>query len=97
MIYDSPAQEAPLDQGDLLDDCPINLIRSFAPDTTTPPLVDFAFPRVVVLSQTCDLANQKATFANVAEVFDVQLLIDRQLFKPADVKEIGRASCRERV
>ncbi len=75
----------------MLDDCPVNLIRGFPPDASRQPLVDFAFPRVVVLSQTCDLANQKATFANVAEVFAAQFLIDQQLFKPADVKGPLRA------
>jgi len=91
MIYDSPPREAPLDQGDLIDNCPIMLLRSFAPGLTSPPLIDFAFPRVIVLSQTCDLSNQKATFANVAEVFDAQFLIDQQLFKSADVKGPLRA------
>ena len=91
MIYDAPPPNAPVDQGDLLDDCPINLVHSFGPESTSQPLVDFAFPRVVVLTQTCDLANQKNTFANVAEVFDVQFLIDRQVFKPADVKGPLRA------
>ena len=91
MIYDLPPPEAALDQSDLIDHCPINLVRTFVPDLTSPPLVDFAFPRVVVLTQTCDLANQKATFANVAEVFDAQLLIDQQLFKPADVRGPLRA------
>jgi hypothetical protein len=91
MIYDSPPPEAPLDQGDLIDNCPINLIRSWAPDLTSQPLVDFDFPRVLVLTQTCDLANQKATFVNVAEVYDAQFLIDQQLFKPADVKGPLRA------
>jgi hypothetical protein len=75
----------------LLEGCPINLIRSLAPNASNQPLVDFDFSRVVVLTQTCDLANQKATFANVAEVFDAQFLIDQRLFKPADVKGSLRA------
>src|SRR5258708_21141086 len=91
MIYDSPPTESPLDQGDLIDDCPVNLVRSIAADTAIGPLVDFAFPRVVVLTQTCDLANQKATFANVAEVFNVEFLIRERLFKPADIKGPLRA------
>src|SRR5262245_49827144 len=91
MIYDLPAADAQLDQGDLIDDCPINLVRSFALDRSTQPLVDFDFPRVVVLTQTCDLANQKTSFANVAEVFDAQSLIGQHLFKPSDVKGPLRA------
>jgi hypothetical protein len=91
MIYDAPSPEAPLDQGDLIDDCPINLVRSLGPDLSSKPLVDFDFPRVVVLTQTCDLANQEATFANVAEVFGAQSLIDQKFFKAADVKGPLRA------
>jgi hypothetical protein len=75
----------------LIDGCPVNLVRSLAPDLVSQPEVDFAFQRVIVLTQTCDLDNQKATFVNVAEVFDAQFLIDQQLFKPADVKGPLRA------
>ena len=91
MIYDAPSPEAALDQGDLIDGCPLGLVRTFAPHPASPPVVDFDFRRVVVLTQTCDLANQKATFANVAEVFDAQFLTDQQLFKPADVRGPLRA------
>jgi hypothetical protein len=91
MIYEVPNPEAPLDQGDLIDNCPVNLIRSIAPDLANQSVVDFDFQRVIVLTQTCDLANEKVTFANVAEVFDAQFLIDQQLFKPADVKGPLRA------
>ena len=91
MNYEVAAADAPLDQGDLIDGCPINLVRSYAPDLSTSPVVDFAFPRVMVLTQTCDLANQKSSFVNVAEVFDAQALIDEHLFKPADLKGPLRA------
>ncbi len=81
--------EAPVDQGDLIDDCPLALVRSATP--AGEPLIDFTRTRAIVLSQTCDLANQKSTFANVAEIFDVQMLIDEGLFKPSDVKGPLRA------
>jgi hypothetical protein len=58
MIYDAPPPDAPLDQGDLVDGCPVNLVRTYEASATAPPLVDFAFPRVIVLTQTCDLANE---------------------------------------
>jgi hypothetical protein len=44
-----------------------------------------------VLTQTCDLANDKATTGAVAEVFDAQALVDQQLLKPADVRGPLRA------
>ena len=53
--------------------------------------MDFAFRRVIVLTQTCDLANEKTTTANVAEVFEAQFLIDEKLFRPADIKGSLRA------
>jgi hypothetical protein len=46
---------------------------------------------VIVLTQTCDLANQKTVHANVAEVFDAQQLVEQQILKPADVKGPLRA------
>lgn len=47
--------------------------------------------RVVVLTQTCDLTNDKADVAVVAVAFDAQSLVDRQLLKPADIKGPMRA------
>ena len=100
MIYSAVAAEQPIDQGDLIDDClvlyvkamlPLLYVKATQPDTTSQPDVDFAFRRIIVLTQTCDLANAKATIANVAEVFDAQFLIDQTLFKPADVRGPLRA------
>ena len=86
MIYRPVPAEEPIDQGDLIDDCPVLRIKIVQPNSNGQPDVDFAFRRVVVLTQTCDFANEKATVANVAEVFDAQYLIDEGLFKPTDVK-----------
>jgi hypothetical protein len=86
MIYSQVAREEAIDQGDLIDDCLVLRIKAVPPNAATQADVDFAYRRVIVLTQTCDLANGKATTANVAEVFDAQFLIDQKLFKPADVK-----------
>ncbi len=86
MIYRPVTAEEPIDQGDLIDGCLVLRIQAVQPNSTGQPDVDFAFRRVLVLTQTCDLANEKATTANVAEVFEAQFLIDQKLFKPADVK-----------
>ena len=86
MIYVTPAPEHPLDQGDLVERCPIVDITSCVPDQMPPLPVEFEFHRVVVLTQTCDLANSKATGVTVAEVSDAQSWVDRQLLKPADIK-----------
>lgn len=46
---------------------------------------------MVVLTQTCDFANSKATTAVVAEVFDARQVVDAGLIKPADIKGSVRA------
>ena len=86
MIYSGPPPDDPIDQGDLIDSCPVIEIKSYQLGQQPPPDIDYEFRRVVVLTQTCDLANDKATAATVGEVYDAQFLVDQKLFKPADVK-----------
>lgn len=52
----------------------------------SPLEVGYNFRRILVVTQTCDLANAKTTTANVAEVFEAQHLIDANILKPTDVK-----------
>ena len=70
MIYDLPTDGAPIDQGDIIDGCPVLHVASFNVDdfeTESESLeIEGSFCRVVVLSQTCDLANHKITMATVA-------------------------------
>jgi hypothetical protein len=91
VIYRRPAPEDPLDQGDLIDDCPIVLVTGFDAGGGAAPRIDYRFQRVVVLTQTCDFANEKATTAAVAVAFDAQYLVDQQMLKPADIKGPVRA------
>lgn len=91
MIYDNPPPDAPLDQGDLIDDCLILHADFGAATTGELPDIDYETRRIVLLTQTCDLANSRATSGNVAEIFDVQLLIDQKLFKAAEVRGPLRA------
>jgi hypothetical protein len=86
MIYSQVSAAEPIDQGDLIDDCLVLRVKAVPPSPDGQPEVDFAFRRAMVLTQTCDLANDKTTLANVAEVFDAPFLIEQKLFKPADVK-----------
>jgi hypothetical protein len=86
VIYDCPAPDAPLDQGDLIDACPILAVASYliqAPDALE---VKNTHQRVLVMTQTCDFANTKTTVGTVAAVFEAQQLIDDGRLKPADVK-----------
>ena len=92
MIYDLPGSDALLDQGDLIDNCLILSIREFNLDSEEPPRINVAINRVLVLTQTCDLANRKATNATVAVVHEAQFIVDQGLLKPADVRGPVRAA-----
>src|SRR3954469_18208019 len=85
MIYTKPPAEEAIDQGDLIDDCPLPVIEDVIPGISEPP-VRVGFRRVIVLTQTCDLANGKTTAATVAEVIDARQFVDGGYLRPADVK-----------
>ena len=85
MIYSSVALDAPLDQGDLIDDCPVLLVRALTPDPAAPD-ARFETQRVAVLTQTCDLANDKTSVVTVAEVQNAQFFVDEGILKPSDIK-----------
>jgi hypothetical protein len=91
MIYGKPSPDEAIDQGELIDGCPLLFFKEFPLDPSMAPEVGFAFRQVIVLTQTCDLANEKTVHANVAEVFDAQQLVDQLILKPADVKGPLRA------
>lgn len=86
MIYAQPPTDAALDQGDLIDGCPLALIKNHQSDASADAEIDYSVQRIVVLTQTCDLANQKAAFANVAEVAEADKVVAAGTLKPADIK-----------
>lgn len=89
MIYSLPNADEPLDQGDMLDGCPIVTVADHAPDRLEEARLDFQ--RGIILTQTCDIANKKVDFLVVARVFDAQTLIDLQVVKASEVKGPVRA------
>ncbi|MCU0880321.1 MAG: hypothetical protein MUF06_21330 [Pirellulaceae bacterium] len=96
MIYDLPALHDPVDQGDIIDGCPVLRISQFSISDLLRELADSleiegAFSRVVVLTQTCDLANRKTTVASVALVRDAEQLVQQGLLKASDVRGAIRA------
>ena len=91
MIYQAPTPDDPLDQGDLVDGCPISSVTEFPPARPDRAAVQVGVHRVIVLTQTCDLANRKAEEVTVASVFEAQDLVDRQVLKPAEIKGPLRA------
>jgi hypothetical protein len=86
VIYQTPNPNDPIDQGDLIDDCSVAVTVGSRPDAPGTSDVELDVRRVVVLTQTCDLANTKTELAVVAVVLAAQELVDQQIFKPADIK-----------
>ena len=91
MIYSQPKLHEPLDQGDLIDECPVFHVKAFSLSPTVSVEVNYELRRVVVVTQACDLPNEKTTTVNVAEVFDARQLIDQGVLKAADIKGPIRA------
>ncbi len=86
MIYLAAAPDEPIDQADLIEECPVTEVCSFDPADPARTDVRVVPARVIVLTQTCDLANEKTNVVSVAEVFDAQYFVDQKLLKPADIK-----------
>jgi hypothetical protein len=90
-LYQLPSTEDPLDQGDLIEGCPLLRMKQFDENSFVTPTVESPKAKVLVLTQTCDLANQKAQNAVCAVVIDAQVMVDKQLLKPAEIKGPIRA------
>jgi hypothetical protein len=91
MIYGQPDGREPIDQGDIIDGYPVLYLKGYDLDGLRPPRIDVSISRVLILTQTCDLANQKAVSITVAVVLDAQTLIDQGLLKAGDVRGSIRA------
>jgi hypothetical protein len=84
-MYEQPL-EADLSQGDILDDCPILVWKPAPPlDFDVPP--EIRIIRVVVLTQACDLAQDKTTRAVVAPVHDAAELVARNILKAVAIRD----------
>jgi hypothetical protein len=81
MIYHLPLAEDVLDQGDIIDGCPLLYVASFDLNQLDSPQIEIPVGRVLVLTQTCDLANQKTPLVVTALVYDAQTIIDQRLVK----------------
>ena len=91
MIYHLPAKEESIDQGDIIEGCPLTALVSFDLDNSVAAKVDYVLRRILVLTQTCDLANEKTTRAIGAVVFNAQDLVQEGLLKPAEIRGSVRA------
>ncbi len=86
MIYGSPPTNDAVDQGDVIEGCPLLSVEQFDPADFSTLRTKHALYRVVVLTQTCDLANLKTGKVCVAVALDAEALVQQQLLKPNDVK-----------
>jgi hypothetical protein len=91
MIFRLPTPEEPLDQGDVIDGCPVTVVAGLQVDRIETAQVELDLHRVIVLTQTCDLANDKANAVLVASVFDAKYLVDNGVVKATDLKGPIRA------
>lgn len=91
MIYRLPPPDDPLDQGDIIEACPILELTDYDLDGRKPLATNYALQRILVLTQTCDLANAKTRLVLVAVLLDAQWLIDQQMIKAAEVRGPIRA------
>jgi hypothetical protein len=85
-MYEQPTG-TDLSQGDILDDCPI-LVWKLAPpplDLAIPPEIQIV--RVVVLTQACDLAQDKTTRVVVAPVYQASDLVEKKILKGAMIRD----------
>src|SRR5262249_12739862 len=71
--------------------CPLLEIKEFRVDQADSVEARWDFHRVIILTQTCDFANQKTAHANAAQVIDAQWFVDQGMLKPADIKGPLRA------
>ena len=89
--YKRPSTEDAVAQGDVIDGCPVLLVAQWNPDDWTSLQSKHVLQRVIVLTQTCDLAQAKVGRIVVAVVLAAQQLVDGGLLKPADIRGPIRA------
>jgi hypothetical protein len=61
MIYGPSTPTDPIAQADIVDGCPLVYVADCDLDDLDRNQVEFVPTRVLVLTQTCDLANRKAS------------------------------------
>lgn len=90
-LYRVPAPADAIDQGDIIDGYPILALAHFDLNDLETPEIDVPLTHIRVVTQTCDLANQKATHAVCAVVHEAQSLVNQQILKAAEIRGPVRA------
>ncbi|MCU0880040.1 MAG: hypothetical protein MUF06_19900 [Pirellulaceae bacterium] len=91
MIYSQPSELSPVDQGDIIDDCPVAIFEALPDPRSKTAEFTSQLRRVYVLTQACDLAQRKAASVVVAVVIDADQLVASGQLKAADVRGPIRA------
>ncbi len=86
MIYGFPGKNDPIDQADIVETCPVLTLTEFDLERVEPPQIKVSSCRVIVLTQTCDLANGKVSTVTVAVVHDAHALVEQGFLKLADIR-----------
>ena len=86
-MYETVSPEEILSQGDVIDDCPLITIRIWPPDPGPAVLSETWTIRVVVLTQACDLAQDKTTRVVVAPVHEATALVAQNILKAGAIRD----------
>ena len=87
-MFAVPSGQDALSQGDVIADCPlIGFNVAEMPVDLDDPSTRWWTARVVVLTQSCDLAQGKAESVLVATVHDAQQLVEQGVLKGAAVRD----------
>ena len=86
MIYKLPTLDEPIDQGDIVDGCPLLKIVDVDLQFPESPETICSLHRVVILTQTYDLVNQKRQHAVVAMAHNAEQLVAQNILKAADLR-----------
>jgi len=99
MIYGHTLPSDAIDQGDIVEECPLTFVDRYDLDDLDQNEIEFVPTRVLVLTQTCDLANQKTSMVTVAVVHDAQFLalFTRPGVTRAGSQEVSSPACPCRI
>lgn len=88
MIYEHPAANAALTQGDILLECPIVYWQMIdGDDGTRTPASVASSESVIVLTQACDLENTRSTRVQVAVVHNTKTLVSEGVLKAQTIRD----------
>ncbi len=86
MIYNAPTHDDPLDQGDIVRECPLASIDAFDSDAVEETPVGLSFEWCLVMTQTCDLAQKKSSRVTVPVVAPAAQLVASGELKEATIR-----------